>query len=130
MSVGHLGNREFLTVNAALGERPMDTEGQWAERPDVPSPEDSGPRMPRYPGTESIMDRIDTRLASALDHADLPGPGMPGGRQALWARTPDALDMSGATLALCTEEHTAELQSLMRRSDAVFCWQKKKNQTE
>src|SRR3546814_13773354 len=52
-AVGHVGNREILTVNAALGERPMDTEGQWAERPDVPSPEDSGPRMPRYPGTES-----------------------------------------------------------------------------
>src|SRR3546814_13224219 len=100
MSVGHLGNREFLTVNAALGERPMDTEGQWAERPDVPSPEDSGPRMPRYPGTESIMDRIDTRLASALDHADLPGPGMPAGRSALWARIPAVLDMSAATLAI------------------------------
>src|SRR3546814_3579524 len=110
-AVGHVGNREILTVNAALGERPMDTEGQWAERPDVPSPEDSGPRMPRYPGTESIMDRIDTRLASALDHADLPGPGMPGGRSALWARIPDVLDMSAATRS---EEHPSELQSLMR----------------
>src|SRR3546814_14726872 len=77
----------------------MDTEGQWAERPDVPSPEDSGPRMPRYPGTESIMDRIDTRLASALDHADLPGPGMPGGRSALSARIPDVPDKSAAPLA-------------------------------
>src|SRR3546814_7309541 len=97
----------------------MDTEGQWAERPDVPSPEDSGPRMPRYPGTESIMDRIDTRLASALAHADLPGPGMPGGRSALWARIPDR-----------SEEHTSELQSLMRISYAVFCLKKQKLRTQ
>src|SRR3546814_6060429 len=28
-----------------------------------------------------------------------------------------------------SEEHTSELQSLMRISYAVFCWKKKKNQT-
>src|SRR3546814_1433541 len=28
-----------------------------------------------------------------------------------------------------SEEHTSELQSLMRKSYAVFCWKKKKNKT-
>src|SRR3546814_10238563 len=31
-----------------------------------------------------------------------------------------------ATAAARSEEHTSELQSLMRNSYAVFCWQKKK----
>jgi acyl-CoA thioesterase len=99
-AVGHVGDREILTVNAALGERPMDSEGQWAEKPQVPAPDECGPRLPRIPGADSIMDRIDTRLASALDFTQLPGPGMPGGRSALWARIPEVLDMSAATLAI------------------------------
>src|SRR3546814_9755432 len=32
--------------------------------------------------------------------------------------------------ALRSEEHTSELQSLMRISYAVFCWKKKKNNTK
>ena len=99
-AVGHVGDREILTVNAALGERPMDVQGQWAEKPEVPAPEECGPRLPRFPGAESIMDRIDTRLAAAIDLTQRTGTGMPGGRSALWARIPDVLDMSAATLAI------------------------------
>jgi acyl-CoA thioesterase II len=75
-------------------------EGQWAQRPEVPPPDECGPRLPRHPGTESIMDRLDTRLALARDLADLPGPGVPDGRSALWARMPEVLEMSAATLAI------------------------------
>src|SRR3546814_6806764 len=35
-----------------------------------------------------------------------------------------------ATLAIRSEEHTSELQSLMRISYAVFCLKKKKNNTQ
>jgi acyl-CoA thioesterase II len=99
-AVGHVGNREILTVNAALGRRDIPAEGQWAQRPDVPSPDECPQRMPRFPGAESIMDRIDVRLAAARDMRDLPGPPMPEGRSALWARLPDVLEMSAATLAI------------------------------
>ena len=99
-AVAQVGDREILTVNAALGERPIDVDGQWVERPEVPAPDDCGPRMPRFPGAESIMDRIDTRMAMARGYDDLPGPGMPGGRSALWARIPEVLEMSAATLAI------------------------------
>jgi acyl-CoA thioesterase len=99
--VGHVGDREILTVNAALGERPLEAEGQWVEPPEVPAPEDCGPRIPRFPDTDSILNRIDTRLASALPMDQLPASaGMPGGRCALWARIPDVLEMSAATLAI------------------------------
>jgi acyl-CoA thioesterase-2 len=99
-AVAHVGDREILTVNAALGERPLDVEGQWAERPSVPAPDECGPRLPRIPDTDSIMNRIDTRLASAYTLEELPAPGRPGGRSALWARIPEVLDMSAATLAI------------------------------
>lgn len=98
-AVGHVADREILTVNAALGRRLIDAEGQWVERPVVPPPDQCGPRLPRFPGAESIMDRIDTRLASARSYDDL-GAGMPGGRSALWARIPEVLEMSAATLAI------------------------------
>src|SRR3546814_8596084 len=42
------------------------------------------------------------------------------------ASMPEAIDLSEATLAVRSEEHTSELQSLMRISYAVFCLKKKK----
>jgi len=99
-AVGHVGDREILTVNAALGTRPLEAGGQWAEMPAVPAPDDCPKRMPRMPGNDSIMERIDVRLADARGFDELPGPPQPGGRSALWARIPDVLDMSAATLAI------------------------------
>src|SRR3546814_1577135 len=64
------------------------------------------------------------------------------GRRAVFAREPAALDADAIGLeagvaldhggqAARSEEHTSELQSLMRISYAVFCLEKKnKNQTE
>jgi acyl-CoA thioesterase-2 len=100
-AMGHVGDREILTVNAALGQREIPAEGQWAEKPDVPPPDDCPARMSRFPGTESIMDRIDVRLASARNPmTDLPGPPSTDGRSALWARLPEGVDMSASTLAI------------------------------
>jgi acyl-CoA thioesterase len=99
-AVGHVGDREILTVNAALGSRDVPSQGQWAERPEVPAPDDCPSRMSRFPGAESIMDRIDVRLADARNPMDLPGPPSEDGRCALWARLPDVLEMSAASLAI------------------------------
>ena len=96
----HVGNREILTVNAALGQRDVDAFGQWSSMPEVPDPDECPKRMPRFPGAESIMDRIDVRLADARDMASFPGPPSADGRSALWARLPDVLEMSAATLAI------------------------------
>ena len=53
---------------------------------------------PRVPGIESIMDRIDVRLADASGWDELDGNPAPGGRSPLWARMPDLLDpLSGAS---------------------------------
>ncbi len=47
-----------------------------------------------------LPDRMDVRLAAGRLLSELPGPGMPGGRSALWAKLPDVLEMSSAALAV------------------------------
>lgn len=46
------------------------------------------------------MSRLDMRLASARPWDELQGHPAPGGRSALWARIPELLDPSAATLAI------------------------------
>ncbi|HZM38880.1 MAG TPA: thioesterase family protein [Acidimicrobiales bacterium] len=99
--VGHVADTEIVAVNAALGIRDLPVEGSWVEFPKVPPPEDCEVRGPRFPGTESIMDRIDVRLASARSWNEIDGHPAPAGRSMLWARMPDLLDLSsGASLAI------------------------------
>src|ERR1700744_5586164 len=38
--IGHVGDKEIFTVNAALGSRPSDISHQWFNKPAVPAPED------------------------------------------------------------------------------------------
>ena len=99
--VGHVADAEILTVNAALGARDLDIEEVWVERPEVPPPDQCPVRGLRVPGTQSIQDRIDVRLAAARSWDDIEGNPAPGGRSMLWARMPDLLDpSSGASLAI------------------------------
>src|SRR3546814_8789037 len=44
------------------------------------------------------------------------------------AATPEDPAAAGHVMLLRSEEHTSELQSLMRTSYAVFCWKKTKKQ--
>ncbi|MBP7651712.1 MAG: thioesterase family protein, partial [Phenylobacterium sp.] len=38
--IGHVGDQEIFTVNAALGARPSTVSHQWVSMPDMPPPED------------------------------------------------------------------------------------------
>jgi len=99
-AVAHVADTEILTVNAALGQRDMDGAGAWASRPDVPPPADCDPRGFRMDVEDSIMRRLDVRLAAARDlTGDDLGPS-PDGCSALWARIPEAMEPSAATLAI------------------------------
>src|SRR3546814_4070143 len=48
---------------------------------------------------------------------------------ALWLRRSRSMRLRGARAVLRSEEHTSELQSLMRISYAAFCLKKTKNYT-
>src|SRR3954467_8261232 len=96
---GRVGDREIITVSGAFGKRPNVLTGQWSTRPDVPPPVDCPPRplMNRHQGT--IMDRCESKLASARPYWELTGtPGS--GNASLWVRLPDLKDASAAALAI------------------------------
>lgn len=100
-AVGRVGDNEIFTVNAALGQRKLDVDRTWEEAPEVLTPEESPERPMRFPDVETVMDRLDLRLANARAWDDLDGHPAPGGRSALWARVPDLMEVSsGAALAI------------------------------
>ncbi|HEY4377281.1 MAG TPA: acyl-CoA thioesterase domain-containing protein, partial [Acidimicrobiales bacterium] len=98
-ATGHVADREIFTVNAALGSRSLPDQGQWAERPEVPGPDDCPERNYRFDNDTSIMSRMDVRLADGRDFSQMDG--VPGtGRSALWARMKDPIEWSPAMLAI------------------------------
>jgi len=103
-AVGHVGDREILTVNAALGHRDAPASGMWERMPSVPPPEDCpvrfGVDVDDQGIADGMMSRLDFRLASARRADELDGNPVPDGNCAMWARMPDVLEMSGAALAI------------------------------
>ena len=98
-AVARVEGREILTVNAALGLGRAEIGGVWVERPQVPPPEDCPVRKLPQMFTNSILDRIDVRVAKGRMFEDLKGSaGDPD--SALWARVPGHLEPSAATLAI------------------------------
>jgi acyl-CoA thioesterase-2 len=98
-AVGHVGDREILTVNAALGADQLALNGVWVEPPQVPAPEDCPPRFLPAMFRNTIMDRIEVRIAKGFKLDELNG--VSGGPDsALWARVPGHLAPSAGTLAI------------------------------
>jgi acyl-CoA thioesterase len=98
-ATAHVGDREVLTVNAALGSRMLDASGQWQVMPQVPGPQDCPGRAPRFGQERSIMTRLDVRIAVGRGWDDLDGNPQLDGRSALWVRMPD-VEMSAGALAV------------------------------
>jgi acyl-CoA thioesterase II len=97
-AVGRVGDDEVFTVNAALGRRPFEAAGSWAERPEVPDPRDCPLRALAERHEATIMSRVEMRLADARQMEELDGtPGS--GRAAVWARVP-GLTLSAAALGM------------------------------
>jgi acyl-CoA thioesterase II len=84
-AVCHVGNREVLTVNAALGHRPLDRSGQWEQMPDVAPPSAGRKRPHRYATDGTVADRLDERMVGGRDLDQLDGS-LGDGTATLWAR--------------------------------------------
>jgi acyl-CoA thioesterase II len=98
-AVGRVGEREILTVNAALGQDQHALNGIWVTPPVVPPPEECPPRVLPVAFRDTIMDKVDVRVAKGLTFDQMVGqPGDPD--SALWARLPGHLTPSAATLAI------------------------------
>src|SRR6185436_7195797 len=62
-AIGHVGDQEIFTVNAALGSRSLAIAEQWARMPDVPAAADCAP-LPAFPNSEgTIHTQVEIRVA-------------------------------------------------------------------
>lgn len=93
------GDREVLTVNAALGRSESAVRGVWAEAPEVPGPATCPPRRVPDLLRASIFNHMDTRVALGRTFEALDGTAGDS-RSATWCRVPGHLDPSAATLAI------------------------------
>jgi acyl-CoA thioesterase-2 len=100
-AVCHVGNREILTVNAALGYRPFDLAGQWEHVPDgVPRPEDCPLRQPRGDADGTINERLEQRVVKGRPLDELDGS-IGDGQVLVWTRIPDVIEgVDAAALAI------------------------------
>ncbi|MBV8593718.1 MAG: thioesterase family protein [Caulobacteraceae bacterium] len=99
--VGHVGDREILTVNAALGERPDGVDGQWVQAPGAPDP-DNCPESERWRGREDLHSHFEVRVAEGRHWA--PGGAPSGdGRVLLWIRARAGGIVDRPTLAIMAD---------------------------
>lgn len=101
-AVCHVGDREILTVNAALGDREIEPHGQWEKMPaDLPAPHECEERPHVLDWSGTISGRMDQRIVkgrSVLEELD----GTPGdGQVILWSRIPEVIEgVDTAALAI------------------------------
>jgi acyl-CoA thioesterase-2 len=101
-AVCHVADREILTVNAALGDRPMDMSGQWETMPlDVPTPDECEVRVHRSDVEGTISERLEERMIKGRSFERLDGTEQGDGQTLLWARLPDVITgVDATTLAI------------------------------
>ena len=98
--VAHVGEREILVVNAALGDRDFPHSGQWETAPPAPPPSECPEYAHRWTTEESIHDFMLERTVRVRTEAELDGT-QNDGRTVMWARLPSIIDgVDAATLGV------------------------------
>jgi acyl-CoA thioesterase len=102
-AIGHVGDKEIITVNAALGARPSALSGQWIEAPRAPPPEDCAPRQHWRGAGEGVHSRIDVRYVKGGSGFEREGAPEADGRTLLWARPLEGLPIDSTMLAVLAD---------------------------
>lgn len=89
----HVGEREIITVNAALGERPGQPDEQYVAMPDVPGPEAFDREVSLHGDPGDLHSRIERRrvVGGAVDHE---------GHAYMWIRATRGDAMTAGLLAI------------------------------
>lgn len=99
-AIGHVGEREIITVNAALGTRSFEHAGQFVAMPQVPAPTECPKResLPRHKGT--FHESMEERMVKMRPERDRDGT-LGDGRSLMWARIPSVIEgVDAAALAV------------------------------
>ena len=99
--IGHVGDKEIFTTNAALGSRESPFSQQWVEAPDVPGP-DQCQHTDHWRGDdEGLHGQIEMRLVQGSYGFHMGGePPAKDGRLIMWMRPKGGQDIDAATLAI------------------------------
>jgi acyl-CoA thioesterase len=101
--IGHVGDKEIFTVNAALGARPSELSQQWLQMPEAPPPQDC-PEAAHWRNDEGgLHSRIEVRVAKGRYGFDRPGHPEEDGRLMLWIRPRERFPIDAAMLAIMAD---------------------------
>jgi acyl-CoA thioesterase len=102
--IAHVGDREILTVNAALGERPSAISEQWMQAPRAPPPEDCVESHHWRGASADLHSRFEMRVSEER-HASRATGARPSedGRLALWLRPRGDHPVDRAMLAIMAD---------------------------
>ena len=101
--ISHVGDKEILTVNAALGSRPSDLSRQWLAMPQVEAPETCAPADHWRGGGDDLHSRIEVRVAKGRYGGADAGGGEEDGRLLLWIRPRDGVAIDAGMLAIMAD---------------------------
>jgi acyl-CoA thioesterase len=114
--IAHVGDKEILTVNAALGLRPSELDLQWAVAPEAPPPEECRESARWRSNTEDLHTHIEVRVARGrLTRSATPQDASPDGRVVLWARPRGGQIVDAAMLAIMADHAPAALGDALGR---------------
>jgi acyl-CoA thioesterase len=101
--ISHVGDKEILTVNAALGARPSEISRQWLTMPDTAPPEDCEPAAHWRGGGNDLHSRIEVRVAQGNYGGTQTGGEAEDGRLLLWIRSREGLPIDSSMLAIMAD---------------------------
>lgn len=101
--IGHVGDKEIFTVNAALGARPSEISKQWLVMPDAPRPEDCEPGEHWRNSGVGLHSRIEVRVAKGRYGSDRKDNPEEDGRSLLWIRPKERFTIDASMLAVMAD---------------------------
>jgi len=114
--VSHVGDKEILTVNAALGRRPGDISQCWRTMPAVARPEDSALVPPWDGQTDTVHVRIEMRTPPGPhSYGPLTGQIDPEGRVLVWLRFVEGQRIDASLLAVLADYMPSAMSAAMGR---------------
>lgn len=100
--ISHVGDKEIVTVNAALGARPSELSQQWLTMPAVPPPEECEPAAHWRGGGDDLHSRIEVRVAKG-NYGGTNAGESDDGRLLLWIRSREGLAADAGMLAIMAD---------------------------